>query len=57
MPTRVAARFAGTRAAAPVAPGAAPADPVDELIKSIRIPPRPSLLADLQAELAEPSRP
>lgn len=52
MPTRVAARFAGTRAAAPVAPGAAPADPVDELIKSIRIPPRPSLLADLQAELA-----
>ncbi|WP_308621995.1 HDOD domain-containing protein [Massilia sp. Se16.2.3] len=30
----------------------APSDPVDELIKSIRIPPRPSLLADLQAELA-----
>lgn len=28
------------------------ADPVDALIKSIRIPPRPSLLADLQAELA-----
>lgn len=27
-------------------------DPVDELIKSIRIPPRPGLLADLQAELA-----
>ena len=36
---------------------APPADPVDALIKSIRIPPRPSLLADLQAELArtEPS--
>jgi HD-like signal output (HDOD) protein len=33
------------------------ADPVDELIKSIRIPPRPSLLADLQRELssAEPN--
>jgi HD-like signal output (HDOD) protein len=32
-------------------------DPVDALIKSIRIPPRPSLLADLQRELAarEPS--
>jgi HD-like signal output (HDOD) protein len=32
-------------------------DPVDALIRSIRIPPRPSLLADLQAELAraEPS--
>ena len=28
------------------------ADPVDALIKSIRIPPRPSLLADLQVELA-----
>jgi HD-like signal output (HDOD) protein len=28
------------------------ADAVDELIKSIRIPPRPSLLADLQRELA-----
>jgi HD-like signal output (HDOD) protein len=27
-------------------------DPVDALIKSIRIPPRPSLLADLQCELA-----
>jgi HD-like signal output (HDOD) protein len=27
-------------------------DPVDALIKSIRIPPRPSLLADLQRELA-----
>jgi HD-like signal output (HDOD) protein len=27
-------------------------DPVDTLIKSIRIPPRPSLLADLQRELA-----
>jgi len=34
------------------APAAAPADPVDALIKSIRIPPRPSLLADLQVELA-----
>jgi HD-like signal output (HDOD) protein len=30
----------------------ASADPVDALIKSIRIPPRPSLLADLQRELA-----
>jgi HD-like signal output (HDOD) protein len=32
-------------------------DPVEALIRSIRIPPRPSLLADLQAELAraEPS--
>jgi HD-like signal output (HDOD) protein len=29
-----------------------PADPVDALIKSIRIPPRPSLLAELQRELA-----
>jgi HD-like signal output (HDOD) protein len=29
-------------------------DPVDVLIKSIRIPPRPSLLADLQRELASP---
>jgi HD-like signal output (HDOD) protein len=29
-------------------------DPVDTLIKSIRIPPRPSLLADLQQELASP---
>jgi HD-like signal output (HDOD) protein len=34
-------------------PSAAPAsDQVDALIKSIRIPPRPSLLADLQRELA-----
>ena len=34
---------------------AAPAaDPVDALIKSIRIPPRPSLLADLQRELLAP---
>ena len=32
----------------------APDDPVDALIKSIRIPPRPSLLADLQRELASP---
>jgi HD-like signal output (HDOD) protein len=30
------------------------ADPVDALIKSIRIPPRPSLLADLQRELTAP---
>ncbi|QYF95782.1 HDOD domain-containing protein [Massilia sp. PAMC28688] len=30
----------------------AAADPVDALIKSIRIPPRPSLLVDLQCELA-----
>jgi HD-like signal output (HDOD) protein len=29
-------------------------DPVDALIKSIRIPPRPSLLADLQRELSSP---
>ena len=28
------------------------ADPVDALIKSIRIPPRPSLLADMQREIA-----
>jgi len=33
---------------------AAAEDPVDALIKSIRIPPRPSLLADLQRELASP---
>jgi HD-like signal output (HDOD) protein len=31
-----------------------PADPVEALIKSIRIPPRPSLLADLQRELTAP---
>ncbi|MES2296513.1 MAG: HDOD domain-containing protein [Pseudomonadota bacterium] len=39
------------------APATAAADPVDALIKSIRIPPRPSLLADMQRELAsaEPS--
>jgi HD-like signal output (HDOD) protein len=38
-------------------PATPAADPVDALIKSIRIPPRPSLLADLQRELAsdEPS--
>jgi HD-like signal output (HDOD) protein len=30
------------------------ADPVDALIRSIRIPPRPSLLADLQRELSSP---
>jgi HD-like signal output (HDOD) protein len=45
--TRVPARAAAAAAAVP-------ADPVDQLIKSIRIPPRPSLLADLQAELASP---
>jgi HD-like signal output (HDOD) protein len=33
-------------------PSAAAEDPVDALMKSIRIPPRPSLLADLQRELA-----
>ncbi len=33
-------------------PTTAETDPVDALIKSIRIPPRPSLLADLQRELA-----
>jgi HD-like signal output (HDOD) protein len=33
---------------------APPSDPVDALIRSIRIPPRPSLLADLQRELAAP---
>lgn len=32
----------------------APAPEVDALIKSIRIPPRPSLLLDLQAELSAP---
>lgn len=47
--TRAAASTAGARA---IATAAAVGDPVDELIKSIRIPPRPSLLADLQAELA-----
>lgn len=38
-------------------PAVQAADPVDALIKSIRIPPRPSLLADLQREVAtgEPS--
>jgi HD-like signal output (HDOD) protein len=40
-------------ATAPARPGAAE-DSVDALIKSIRIPPRPSLLADLQRELASP---
>lgn len=34
------------------APATLAADPVDALIKSIRIPPRPSLLADLQRELS-----
>jgi len=38
-------------ATAPARP-AATEDPVDALIKSIRIPPRPSLLADMQRELA-----
>jgi len=48
MPVRTTAT-----AAAAAAPASTPAaDPVDALIKSIRIPPRPSLLADLQAELA-----
>ncbi|WP_296942194.1 HDOD domain-containing protein [uncultured Massilia sp.] len=42
-----------TTAAALARPSAAE-DPVDTLIKSIRIPPRPSLLADLQRELASP---
>ena len=46
MPVRAAA------AAAPVPADPAASDRVDALIKSIRIPPRPSLLADLQAELA-----
>ena len=32
-------------------PALAPDDPVEALIRSIRIPPRPSLLADLQREL------
>jgi HD-like signal output (HDOD) protein len=36
------------------APSTSAADPVDALIRSIRIPPRPSLLADLQRELAAP---
>jgi len=42
-----------TTAAALARPSAAE-DPVDALIKSIRIPPRPSLLSDLQRELASP---
>jgi HD-like signal output (HDOD) protein len=42
-----------TTAAALARPSAAE-DPVDALIKSIRIPPRPSLLADIQRELASP---
>ncbi|MFC5461110.1 HDOD domain-containing protein [Massilia niabensis] len=44
--TRVAAQ------ASAIATAPAAYDPLDELIKSIRIPPRPGLLADLQAELA-----
>ena len=45
-----------SKVAASAIPGA---DPVEALIKSIRIPPRPSLLADLQRELAaeDPSPP
>jgi HD-like signal output (HDOD) protein len=39
-------------AAALARPSAVAEDPVDALIRSIRIPPRPSLLADLQRELA-----
>jgi HD-like signal output (HDOD) protein len=42
-----------SKAAALVRP-AVSEDPVDALIKSIRIPPRPSLLADMQRELASP---
>jgi HD-like signal output (HDOD) protein len=38
--------------AAALARPSAAEDPVDALIKSIRIPPRPSLLADLQREIA-----
>src|SRR5687768_4107742 len=30
-------------------------DPIDQLMRSIRIPPRPSLLIDLQSELARPT--
>jgi HD-like signal output (HDOD) protein len=30
-------------------------DPIDQLMRSIRIPPRPSLLIDLQRELAQPT--
>ena len=30
-------------------------DPIDQLMRSIRIPPRPSLLIDLQNELAQPT--
>ncbi len=40
------------RPAVVIASSAPPEDPVDALIKSIRIPPRPSMLADLQQELA-----
>src|SRR5690242_18996721 len=43
-----------SKAAAQARPSTAAEDPVDALIKSIRIPPRPSLLADLQRELASP---
>jgi HD-like signal output (HDOD) protein len=43
-----------SKAAAQARPSAAAEDPVDALIKSIRIPPRPSLLADLQRELTSP---
>jgi HD-like signal output (HDOD) protein len=37
-----------------VPPATVAVDPVDALIKSIRIPPRPSLLADMQRELSSP---
>jgi len=40
-------------AATAAAAASTAADPVDALMKSIRIPPRPSLLADLQRELAQ----
>lgn len=50
IPARAA--IARPSAAAASSATAAASDPVDELIRSIRIPPRPSLLADLQAELA-----
>ena len=53
MPSRASASArTPARAVTAPAPAAGPADAVDELIRSIRIPPRPSLLADLQAELA-----
>ncbi|MGK5025745.1 HDOD domain-containing protein [Janthinobacterium sp. RB2R34] len=46
---------AALKVAAPIkAAAVADSDPVEALMKSIRIPPRPSLLVDLQRELAEP---